>query len=115
MSDPADTFETWLLHRVAEAVEGAEVSAELLTELHAVLAEVRARPPEAREALAFIDLVERANLPVDDVTELRAFLREQPPVAREQFLRRFVEAWLVQQREDYYAEQHGGEDGEGPG
>ena len=39
MADPAAPFETWLLHRVAE------VSAELLTELHDVMAEVRARPP----------------------------------------------------------------------
>ena len=92
-------------------MEGAEVSAELLTELHAAFAEVRARPPEAREALAFIDLVERANLPVDDVTELRAFLRAQPPVAREQFLRQFVEAWLVQWRDADDAEPHGGNDG----
>ena len=111
MADPAAPFETWLLHRVADAVEGAEVSAELLTELHDVMAEVRARPPEAREALAFIDLVERANLPVDDITELLAFLREQPPVERERFLRRFVEGWLVQQREAYDTEQHGGNDG----
>ena len=111
MADPAAPFATWVLHRVADAVEGAEVSAELLTELHDVMAEVRARPPEAREALAFIDLVERANLPVDDVTELLAFLRAQPPEAREQVLRQFVEAWLVQWRDADDAEPHGGKDG----
>ena len=111
MADPAAPFATWVLHRVADAVEGAEVSAELLTELHDVMAEVRARPPEAREALAFIDLVERANLPVDDVTELLAFLRTQPPVAREQVLRQFVEAWLVQWRDADHAEHPGGDDG----
>ena len=43
MRDPAEPFESWLLRRVAEAVEGNEVSATLLTELHAEIAEVRAR------------------------------------------------------------------------
>jgi len=61
--DPTEPFETWLLHRVAEAVEGDEVSATLLTELHAAIAEARARPPEARDALALMDLAERVNLP----------------------------------------------------
>jgi hypothetical protein len=111
MADPAAPFEAWLLHRVAEAVEGDEVSATLLTDLHAAIAEVRARPPESRDALALMDLAERVNLPVDDLTELLATLEAQPIEARERFLRGFVEAWLMQQREVYDAEQHGGEDG----
>jgi hypothetical protein len=45
MPDPAAPFETWLLHRVAEAAENREVSADLLTEIHAALAEVRAGLP----------------------------------------------------------------------
>lgn len=53
---PADGFESWFLHRVAEAVEGNEVSAGLPTDLHAAIAEVRTRPPEARDALALMDL-----------------------------------------------------------
>jgi len=109
--DSTEPFETWLLHRVAEAVEGNEVSATLLTDLHAAIAEVRARPPEARDALALMDLAERVNLPVDHLTELLATLQAQPTVVRERFLRRFVEAWLMQQRELYDADQHGGDDG----
>jgi hypothetical protein len=66
MPDPAEPFETWLLHRVAEAVEGREVSADLLTDLHAAIADARARPPEARDALARMELVERVNLPADE-------------------------------------------------
>jgi hypothetical protein len=62
-SDPTAPFETWLLHRVAEAVEGREVSAELLTDLHAAIAEVRARPPEARDALALMDLARARQSP----------------------------------------------------
>ena len=115
MPDPAQPFETWLLHRVAEAVEGNEVSADLLTELHTAIAEVRARPPVARDALALMDLAERVNLPVDHLTELLATLQAQPTAVRERFLRRFVEAWLMQQREAYDAEQQGGNDGEGSG
>ena len=115
MPDPLDTFESWLLHRVAEAVEGAEVSADLLTELHAAIAEARARPPEARDALALMELAERVNLPVDHLTELLATLQAQPTAVRERFLRRFVEAWLMQQRELYDADHHGGDDGEDAG
>ena len=113
--DSTEPFETWLLHRVAEAVEGNEVSATLLTDLHAAIAEVRARPPEARDALALMDLAERVNLPVDHLTELLATLQAQPTVVRERFLRRFVEAWLMQQRELYDAGHHGGDDGEDAG
>jgi len=111
MPEPTDPFETWLLHRVAEAVEGAEVSADLLTELQAEMAEARAQPREARDTLALMDLAERVNLPADELSDLLATLEAQPTEARERFLRRFVEAWLVQQRELYDAEQHGGNDG----
>jgi hypothetical protein len=75
--DPADAFETWLLRRVAEAVEGAEVSADLLTELQAEIADARARPPDTRDTLALMELAERVSLPVDHLTELLA-----TPVAR---------------------------------
>jgi hypothetical protein len=111
MADPTEPFETWLLRRVAEAVEGGEVSGALLTELHAAIAETRARPPEERYALAVMELAERVNLPVDRLTELLANLDSQPTVTRELVLRRFVEAWLMHQREAYDVEQRGGEDG----
>ena len=60
-----------------------------------------------------MELTERVNLPVDELTELLAALEAQPPDARERFLRSFVEAWLIHQGEAYDAEQHGGDDGEG--
>jgi hypothetical protein len=108
MPDPAESFETWLLHRVAETAERNEVSVTLLTELHAAIVEARARPPEAGDALAFMDLAERVNLPVDRLTELLATLVAQPTATRELILRRFVEAWLVHQREAYEADHHEG-------
>jgi hypothetical protein len=48
--DPMDSFETWLLRRVAHAVEAGEVPAELLTELHSELTAARARPQEEGHA-----------------------------------------------------------------
>ncbi len=87
------------------------MSADLLTELHAAIVEVRAQPPETSDTLALMDLAERVNIPVDELAELLATLGAQPAEARERFLRGFVEAWLVQQREAYDAEHHGGDDG----
>jgi len=109
--DPAEPFETWLLRRVADAVENREVSADLLTELHAEIAEARERPPEERYALGLMELAERVNLPVDRLTELLATLEAQPTITRELLLRRVVEAWLVHQREACEADHHGGDDG----
>ena len=87
------------------------VSADLLTDLHAAIAEVRARPPDARDALALIELAERVNLPVDELSDLLATLEAQPTEVRKRFLRRFVEAWLIHQREAYEADHRGGEHG----
>jgi hypothetical protein len=58
-----------------------------------------------------MDLAERVKLPVDELTEHLATLQAQPTAVRERFLRRFVEAWLGQQREAHEAEQHEGDDG----
>jgi len=61
------------------------------------------------------DLSEQVRVPVGHLTELLATLQAQPAGAHQRFLRRFVEAWLIQQRETYDAEQHGGNDSEGAG
>jgi hypothetical protein len=106
--EPTDAFETWLLHRVAQAVEAGEVSATLLTDLQGGIAEAHEGPPEDRHALAIQELAERVHLPVDRLTELLANLEAQPRITRERLLRRFVEAWLMHQREAYEREQQGG-------
>lgn len=111
VTDPADAFEAWFRHRLAEAVEGGEISADLLTGLHAVLEEIRNRPPQARDALALMELAERVYLPADHLAELLTSLQAQPSGARERFLRRFVEAWLVRQRELYDADRSGRHEG----
>jgi hypothetical protein len=45
ISEPLDGFETWLLRRVAQAVEAGEVSAELLTKLQAACEAARRSRP----------------------------------------------------------------------
>jgi hypothetical protein len=64
--------------------------------------------------LAVRDRAERFDLPVDRLTELLATLEAQPTLTRELFLRRFVEAWLAQQREEHQAGHDGGDDDESP-
>ena len=108
MADPTEPFETWLLYRVADAVEGGEVSADLLADLHREIAATRGRSPDERHAAALMELAERVNLPVDRLTELLATLEAPPTVTRERILRRFVEAWLMHQREAYERENQGG-------
>ncbi len=51
------------------------------------------------------------GLSVGQLKQLLASLEAQPRAAREAFLRRFVEAWLIQQRELYEADHHGRDDG----
>jgi len=109
--DQTDAFETWLLQRVAHAVEAGEVSADLLTDLQAEMAEAHGRPSEEWHTLAVQELAERFDLSVDRLTELLAALEAQLSVTREAFLRRFVEAWLMQQRDAYEANHNGGDNG----
>lgn len=58
-----------------------------------------------------MELAERVNLPADELTELLAALEAQSSVIRERFLRRFVEPWLMHQREAYEADRQGCDDG----
>lgn len=80
MPDPAEPFETGLLQRVAHAVEAGDVSADLLTDLHAEIADARDPSPDDRHALAVQELAERVNLPVDHLTDPLAALEAQPSV-----------------------------------
>ncbi len=99
VSGPMDTFESWLLHSVAQAVEAGEVPADLLAELQAEMVAARGLPQEGGHALAVQDIAERLNLPVEQAEELLATLEAQPAVTRELILRRIVEAWLAGQRD----------------
>ena len=94
MPDLAEPFETWLLHRVAQAVEAREVSADLLTELQAEMERARGLPQEEGHFLAVQDIAERFGLPVDQAEKLLGALEAQPTVPRELLMRRSVETWL---------------------
>ena len=77
------------------------MSADLLTDLQAEITEARGRPSDERHKLAVQEFAERFDLPVNRLNELLATLEAQRSVTRELLLRRFVEAWLAQQREVY--------------
>ncbi len=83
MPDPLGSFETWLLQRVAQAVEADEVSATLLTELQAELAEAHASPREEQDTLAIHELAARCGLSPDQLGELLEALEAQPIATRE--------------------------------
>ena len=111
MSKAAETFETWLLHRVAQAVEAREVSTALLTELQGAIAEARRRSPDEQHAEAIQELAEWVKIPVNRLTEILATLEAQLSVTRELLLRRVLEAWLKEQRAEYETRHQGGVNG----
>lgn len=94
-----ETFESWLLHRIAQAVEADEVSVDLLTELQAEFEVALDRPQEQSHADAVQDIAIRLAMPVEKVEAGLVGLETQPRVIREAFVRRTAEAWLEGQRE----------------
>jgi len=99
--DPTEAFETSLLHRVAQAVEAGEVSADLLTDLRSEMERARALSQEEGHALSVQDIAKRLGLPAGEVETMLATLEAQPAATREAVLRRIVEAWLAEQRKTY--------------
>ncbi len=96
-----DNFETWLLNRVAQAVEAGEVSADLLAELRAEFEVSREKPPEQSHSDAAQDIAVELKMPVEKVDAGLATLEAQPRVVREVVMRRIAEKWLEGQREAY--------------
>jgi hypothetical protein len=109
LSDFREAFETWLLHRVAQAVEAGEVPADLLTELRSEMERARELPQVEGHTLTVQDLAERLDLPRDQAEKMLAALEAQSTVTWELLLRRIVEAWLVAQRKAYDARGAAGE------
>ena len=96
---PLENFETWLLHRVAQAVEAGEVSADLLTELQAEIEAAQDRPQAQSQADAVQDIAVELQMPIETVEAGLAALETQPRVIREVVVRRIAKAWLEGQRE----------------
>ncbi len=93
-----NTFESWLLRRVAQAVEAGEVPAALLGDLQGEFEASRDKPPEQSRADAAQDIAVELQMPVEKVEAGLAALEAQPLVVREVFLRRIAEVWLEGQR-----------------
>ncbi len=94
MAEPMESFESWLLCRVAQAVEADEVPAALLTELQAEIEAARDRPQEESHAEAVRDMADRLGIPLAEAERALAGLEAQPTVTRELLMRRIAEAWL---------------------
>ncbi len=91
-------FESWLLCRVAEAVEAGEVSGDLLAELQAEFTAARDRPREEAQAAAIRQIADLAGVPEVEARSALEIIEAQPAVTREMLLRRLAEAWLEGQR-----------------
>ena len=73
-----EVFETWLLRRVAQAVEAGEVPADLLSELQAEFEESREKPQEQSHADAVQDIASELGMPVEKVEAGLAMLQQVP-------------------------------------
>lgn len=100
-SDPLECFETWLLHRIAQAVEPRKVSADLLAEPRAEFEAAKERPQEQSHVDAWQDIAVEVHMPIEKVKAGFAELETQPGVVQEVFLRRIAEAWLEGQGKVY--------------
>jgi hypothetical protein len=102
-ADPADlreSFRTWLLRRVAQAVEAGEVPAllaDLQPEFEASRAKLRSKAPEQSQTEAIRDIAVELGMPVEKVDAGLAALEGQPCVVREALMRRIPEAGLAGQ------------------
>ncbi len=96
--EPVKSFESWLLRRVAQAVEASEVPADLLTDLQAEIEAAKDLPQEDGHARAVQDIGERLGIPVEEVEKGLSVLEGQPSMTREVLMRRIAEAWLEGQR-----------------
>lgn len=100
-----------IIRRVAKVVEAGEVPADLVTQLHSELEAARERSEEEARAAAIQHIADLAVVPEKVAAKTLAAVEARPGVTREVLLRRFLEASLVQQREEQQTGQKGGEDG----
>jgi len=75
-----ESFEAWLVRRVAQAVEAGEVPADLLAELRAEFEASRGKPPEQSETDAVRGIAVQLQMPVENVEVGLAALEAQPRV-----------------------------------
>ncbi len=101
VSEPMESFEAWLLRRVAQAVEGDEVPAALLEELSAAIGDSRNTSQEESHVKAIQEIAEALEIPAEEAEQALTIIEAQPTVTRELLMRRIAEAWLDGQRRAY--------------
>lgn len=96
--DLIEDFETWLLRRVAQAIEADEVPAELLIELQTEFDAARLTPQDVGHAAAIRQIAALGGVPEEEAAGTLAVVEAQPMVTREFLMRRFAESWLEGER-----------------
>jgi len=94
-------LESWLLRRLAQAVEAGEAPADLLAELESEFRASQAKPPEQSHADAVRDIAVELQMPIEKVETRLGALEELPQLVRELLLRRIAERWPKAQRKAY--------------
>ncbi|HSC72225.1 MAG TPA: hypothetical protein VLH58_12775 [Candidatus Methylomirabilis sp.] len=92
-----ESYLTWLLRRVARAVEAGDVPADLLVELQAEIEATKERPQNEGHAAAIRQIADIAGVDPEKAAEVLTTLEAQPTVTREPLIRRIAEAWLAGQ------------------
>ncbi len=92
--EPMDGFESWLLRRVAQAVEAGKVSADLLTELQGEFEAAREQSPGEGEAAAVRQIAEIVGISEERAAKALSAIEAGTPVTRQRLLRAIAEAWL---------------------
>jgi hypothetical protein len=99
--EPAESFESWLLRRVAEAVEAGDVPQDLLTELQAEFEAARERPQDEGEAAAIRQIADLVGISEERAAKVLAAIDAGTTVARQRLLCGIAEAWLKGHQETY--------------
>ena len=91
-------FESWLLRRVARAVEADEVPETLLTELQAEIEAAKEVSPEEGEVAAIQQIVDLVGISEERAAKVLSAIDAGTTVARQRLLRGIAEAWLEGQQ-----------------
>jgi hypothetical protein len=101
MAEPLEGFESWLLHRVDQAVEAGEVPEALLTELQAESESAKESPQEEGQAAAIRQIADPAGIDWKHAEGILDTLEAQPTATRDLLMRRIAETWLEGQRTEW--------------
>lgn len=99
--EPMESFEAWLLRRVAQAVEAGDVPAQLPEDLRAEFEAARSVSQEEGHIAALRRIADIAGVSLERAAEVLATIESQSSVARELFMRGIAEVWLEGHRKAY--------------